>query len=97
MKIKILNRKGEKLRFLLEGTTPAFANALRRIMISEIPNLAIDVVEFQDNTSALFDEIIAHRLAMLPLEFDPDKFNFTAECKCGGKGCPSCQATSLRR
>lgn len=91
MKIKIISRKGEKLRFLLEGTTPAFANTLRRIMTSEIPNLAVDVVEFHDNTSALFDEIIAHRLGMLPLAFDPDKFNMPNECKCDGKGCPSCQ------
>ena len=91
MKIKIISRKGEKLRFLLEGSTPAFANTLRRIMVSEIQNLAIDVVEFNDNTSALFDEIIAHRLGMLPLLFDPDKFNMQDECKCGGKGCPSCQ------
>jgi DNA-directed RNA polymerase subunit D len=91
LKIKIISRKGEKIRFLLEGTTPAFANSMRRIMISEIPNLSVDSVGFEDNTSALFDEIIAHRLAMLPLVFDPDKFNPTSECKCEGKGCPSCQ------
>lgn len=91
MKIKVISRKGENLRFLLEGTNAAFANTLRRIMTSEIPNMTIDVVEFQDNTSALFDEIIAHRLGMLPLRFDPDKFNMPNECKCEGKGCPSCQ------
>jgi DNA-directed RNA polymerase subunit D len=79
------------MRFLLEGASPAFANSLRRIIISEVPNMAIDATEFHDNTSALFDEIIAHRLAMLPLEFDPDKFNMQNECKCEGKGCPSCQ------
>ncbi len=91
MKIKIISKKGENLRFLLDNTTPAFANALRRVMLAEVPNLAIDIVEFQDNTSALFDEIIAHRLGMLPLQFDPKKFNFTDECKCRGKGCPSCE------
>lgn len=91
MKIKIISRGGEKLRFLLDGTSTAFANTLRRIIMSEVPNMAIDAVEFHDNTSALFDEIIAHRLAMLPLAFDPDKFNMQNECKCDGKGCPSCQ------
>lgn len=91
MKIKIINRKGEKLRFLLDSATPAFANALRRVMLAEVPNLAIDFVEFQSNTSALFDEIIAHRLGMIPLQFDPKKFNFTDECKCKEKGCPSCE------
>ena len=91
MKIKIISRKEENLRFLLDSATPAFANALRRVMLAEVPNLAIDFVEFQDNTSALFDEVIAHRLGMLPLQFDPKKFNFTDECKCKGKGCPSCE------
>ena len=91
MKIKIISKKGEKLRFLLEGTTPAFANSLRRIMIAEVPTLAIDVIDFNDNSSALFDEVIAHRLGMIPLDFDLSKFNFTEFCKCGGKGCPACQ------
>lgn len=91
MKIKIISKKGENLRFLLDNATPAFANALRRIMFSEVPNLAIGVVDFQDNTSALFDEVVAHRLGMIPLVFDPKKFNFNEECKCSGKGCPSCE------
>jgi DNA-directed RNA polymerase subunit D len=91
LKIKIISRKGEKLRFLLDGAKPEFANTLRRIIAAEVPNLAIDVVELSNNTSALFDETIAHRLGMIPLEFDPDKFNMPGECKCDGKGCPSCQ------
>ncbi|MEE9323662.1 MAG: DNA-directed RNA polymerase subunit D [Candidatus Aenigmarchaeota archaeon] len=91
MKIKIIGRKSGNLRFFLDNATPAFANALRRVILSEVPNLAIDVVEFEDNTSALFDEVIAHRFGMLPLQFDPKKFNFADECKCKGKGCPSCE------
>jgi DNA-directed RNA polymerase subunit D len=91
LKIKVISKKGENFRFLLEGANPAFANTLRRIMISEVPNMTIDSVEFQDNTSALFDEIIAHRMGMIPLQFDPDKFNVMKDCKCEGKGCPSCQ------
>lgn len=91
MKIKIISKKGETLRFVLDGATPALANALRRIMISEVPNLAIEWVDFHDNTSALFDEVIAHRLGMIPLVFDPKKFNFVEDCKCNGKGCPLCQ------
>jgi len=91
LKIRILSKKGSIWKFVLEGVTPAFANTLRRIMITEVPTLAIEWVDFHDNTSAMFDEIIAHRLGMIPLIFDPKKFNFTAECECGGKGCPLCQ------
>ena len=98
MKIKILSRKGDTIRFVAEGITPAFANALRRIMISEIPVLAIEWVDFRENSSILFDEVIAHRLGLLPLKFDPEKMNFTEDCRCEGKGCPSCQvAFSLEK
>jgi DNA-directed RNA polymerase subunit D len=91
MKVNLSERKGNKLTFVLQGATPAFANALRRIMVSEIPTLAIDSVDFHENDSVLFDEVIAHRLGLLPIVFDPSKFNFRASCKCGGKGCPLCQ------
>jgi DNA-directed RNA polymerase subunit D len=91
MKVNLSGKKGNKLTFVLQGATPAFANALRRIMVSEVPTLAIDSVDFHENDSVLFDEVIAHRVGLLPIAFDPDKFNFRASCKCGGKGCPLCQ------
>ncbi len=87
----MLSKKIGTCVFLLEDTTPAFANTLRRIMISEVPTLAVEKVDFNDNTSALFDETVAHRIGSIPLNFDPSKFNFHAECKCNGKGCPSCE------
>ena len=54
--------------------------------------MAVEWVDFHENSSALYDEIIAHRLALMPLTFDASKMNFTEECKCGGEGCPLCQA-----
>ncbi|HLD77594.1 MAG TPA: DNA-directed RNA polymerase subunit D [archaeon] len=91
MDVKILHKKGDVLTFSLDGASVAFANALRRIMISEVPTLAIEWVDFHDNTSALFDEAVAQRLSLIPLRFDPEKLNLTGECTCEGKGCPSCQ------
>lgn len=91
MKVKILQKKGEKLEFLLDGTSPAFANALRRIMTTEVPTLAIDEVHMADNTSVLFDEIVTHRLGLIPLTLPAKRMNLPEECKCKGKGCPLCQ------
>lgn len=87
----MLSKKNDTCIFLLEDTTPAFANTLRRIMISEVPTLAVEKIDFNDNTSALFDETVAHRIGGIPLSFDPSKFNLHSECKCNGKGCPSCE------
>lgn len=92
MKVQVLSKKGERLVFVLDGSTPAFANALRRTMISGVPTLAVEWVEMHENNSVLYDEVVAHRLGMIPLKFDPSKMNFREECKCEGKGCALCQA-----
>lgn len=91
MKVKVLSKKKDKIEFLLEDATPAFANSLRRAMMTEVPVLAVDWVDFEENGSALFDEVIAHRLAMIPLEFNSKKLNLPLECKCKGAGCSNCQ------
>jgi len=59
-------------------------------MVSELPKLAIEDVIIYDNTSALFDEIISHRLGLIPIPTDLGLLSFKDECSCKGKGCPSC-------
>ena len=65
--IKVTDLQRYSVKFELYNTDLAIANALRRIMISEVPTMAIDLVEVKDNTSALHDELIAHRLGLVPL------------------------------
>ncbi len=90
MKLSFLELKDNYAKILFEDTTPHFVNAIRRTLISDIPKLAIENVKIYDNTSALFDEIIAHRLSMLPLPTKLDLLVPRSECACNGKGCPSC-------
>ena len=102
MEIKILELMETKARFILSGTRPEVANALRRCLVSEIPKMAIDTVEFHlgpirdeegneyESVSPLFDEIIAHRLGMVPIPTDLGLFTFREKCTCGGEGCPNC-------
>jgi DNA-directed RNA polymerase subunit D len=90
MKVKTVELKGNKGVLKIEDTDVYFVNSLRRVMLAELPKLAIDDVIIYDNTSALFDELIAHRLGLIPIPTDLQLLNFRNECKCEGKGCPSC-------
>ncbi|MBU0953200.1 MAG: DNA-directed RNA polymerase subunit D [Nanoarchaeota archaeon] len=75
MNIKTVKTKAEKIEFVLEDTTIGFANALRRIMINNVPTMAVAYIDFQQNSSALFDEIISHRVGMIPLTYPVGKFD----------------------
>jgi DNA-directed RNA polymerase II subunit RPB3 len=79
------------IEFYLEHCGQAFANALRRVMIAEVPTMAFEDLEFLQNTSTLPDEFIAHRIGLCPLVSEQaDKFLFRQECDCSG-GCPKCE------
>lgn len=64
------DKNSGSVTFLLKNSNPGFANALRRCFQEEVPSMAIEEVEFVQNSSALFDEIVAHRLGLLPLTTD---------------------------
>ncbi len=91
MKIKILEKTDDNIRFLLEDSNPQFTNALRRIMTVEVPVLAIDTVDFSVNDSVLYNEVIAHRLGLIPLVFNLKDFHFKGEEHEEGKTCSSCE------
>lgn len=90
MKVDVQNKTNSEIKFVVEGVKPSFASALRRIMMSEVPTMAVEWVDFKKNDSALPDEVIANRLGLVPLTFDKG-YNLQDECKCGGKGCSNCQ------
>jgi len=92
MDIKTISKTDNKLIFLLKGIDHVFANTLRRTMMTEVPVLTIKEVNFIKNTSALFDEVIANRLGLLPIKGDLKSFDLESGCSCKGKGCAKCKA-----
>jgi DNA-directed RNA polymerase subunit D len=92
MKVEILEKNDSKIKFLLSGVKASFAGALRRVMISEVPTMAIEWVDFKKNDSAMPDEVLANRLGQIPLTYDRKAYNLMSECKCESKGCSRCQA-----
>lgn len=93
MEIKFLERGETEARFILKGVSPSFANALRRIMVGEVLKMAVAELNVYENNSALYDEMLSLRLALVPLKTPPGGFVPPSECTCGGQGCPSCQVT----
>jgi len=93
LKIKVLEKGENKLVLDIDGINPAFANALRRVSMTEVPVMAVKYVDFVENDSVMFDEMLAQRIGLMPLKFKPGEFNFPEECECKGKGCPNCQVT----
>jgi DNA-directed RNA polymerase subunit D len=103
--------KGNRMKILIEDVDASQVNALRRAIMADVPKMAISKVMFtlgvnQDNNrgeifesvNALPDEVIAHRLAMVPIPTQPDEgMVFPDACEnCmdlaeDDKGCPMCQ------
>jgi DNA-directed RNA polymerase subunit D len=90
MKIQIIEEDDLKMKFILTSST-AFANSLRRAMKSLVPTMAVDYIDFYLNTSYLYDEILAHRIGLIPIKTDLKRFNMPDKCVCEGEGCPNCQ------
>ncbi|KAF8404965.1 hypothetical protein HHK36_009860 [Tetracentron sinense] len=92
-KIKIREAKDDYLKFELRETDASMANALRRVMLAEVPTIAIDLVEIEVNSSVLNDEFLAHRLGLIPLTSDRAMaMRFSRDCDaCDGDGqCEYC-------
>lgn len=80
MNIKIKELSKTNIKFTLYSQV-SFANSLRRILLGEVPNTAIDVIEIRENRSVLPDEMIANRLGLVPIRH----FNTLIskeECEC---------------
>jgi len=94
VEIKVLKKDEDNLRLLIRGVNVPYVNALRRIVLSEVPCMAIDEIVMVENSSILQDEIIAHRLGLIPLKTDLDSYNLPEECPCKSEfGCNLCRVT----
>ncbi|KAJ8097329.1 DNA-directed RNA polymerase [Lipomyces tetrasporus] len=83
----------DNVDFVLSNVDLSLANSLRRVMLAEIPTIAIDLVEIEINTSVLADEFIAHRLGLIPLNSSMiEELSYTRDCECD-QYCENCSVT----
>ncbi|RLN33983.1 DNA-directed RNA polymerases II, IV and V subunit 3 [Panicum miliaceum] len=94
-RVRIRELRDDYAKFELRDTDASIANALRRVMIAEVPTVAIDLVEIEVNSSVLNDEFIAHRLGLIPLTSAAAmQMRFSRDCDaCDGDG--SCEYCSV--
>lgn len=76
MRIEIIKLDAEEIVFDLVGVDVSIANALRRIMLAEVPTIAIEKVYISNNTSIIHDEVLAHRMGLIPIKVDPHKLEW---------------------
>lgn len=89
VKIEVLEEQDNHLKLILKSTDRAFASALRRTLMTDVAKMAIHKVRFElgtiedsqtgesfESIGAIPDEVIAHRLAMIPIPTFHDEFCF---------------------
>ncbi|KAF5308176.1 hypothetical protein FQR65_LT06356 [Abscondita terminalis] len=78
-RIVIVRYESLEMEFDMIGTHPFIANTFRRLMLSDVPSIAIEKVHIYNNTSIIQDEVLAHRLGLIPSKADPRMFHFKQE------------------
>jgi DNA-directed RNA polymerase subunit D len=90
LKVKVIEKTKEMIKFEVDELTPALAGELRHIMVSEVPTMSVEVVDFFKNESFLWNEILAGRIGLVPLTYDEKYHRMKEKCTCKGEGCPKC-------
>ena len=103
MKIDVKEQDENSMTFIVYDAEVPFVNAIRRIAMMKVPKLAIEDVFIVKNDSAMFDEVLAHRLGLTPLVSDAESIEglvLPEDCDCDsekGEYCPRCSVSfSLR-
>ena len=78
MKFEIKEENEKSLRFVIDADI-SVVNAIRRTAANSVQCFAIDRVIFYENTSAMFDEYIAHRIGLVPIKTPSKGYNESDE------------------
>jgi DNA-directed RNA polymerase I and III subunit RPAC1 len=79
IKIDIIEQTDSDIVFDLIGVDVSVANALRRILIAEVPTVAVETVWISANSGVVQDEILAHRVGLVPIGVDPRTLEYVID------------------
>ena len=72
MEIELKSQSDNEMVFIVRDAEVPFINAIRRVAMVNVPKIAIEDVNIIKNDSAMFNEVLAHRLGLTPLVSDLD-------------------------
>jgi DNA-directed RNA polymerase subunit D len=72
MEIEVRSQSDDEIIFIVRDAEVPFINAIRRVAMVNVPKIAIEDVNIIRNDSAMFNEVLAHRLGLTPLVSDLD-------------------------
>ncbi|TYH58375.1 hypothetical protein ES332_D08G149400v1 [Gossypium tomentosum] len=78
-RVEVVQLNKDDMEFDMIGIDAAIANSFRGILIAELPTMAIEKVLIANNTSIIQDEVLAHRLGLVPIRVDPRLFEYLSE------------------
>ena len=74
---------GDTISFHLTRAPDLVVQGLQKLLMDELPTMAIDLVEIRTNQSVLNDEFLALRIGQIPLRSHRAKdFRFKKDCPC---------------
>ena len=96
--VKLLEEDDKSVRVELEGLPLAVMNAIRRFTMNEVPTMAVEEILIIENTSSMPNDVLAHRISLIPFISDIDHYVAPEECTCGSKlGCERCAVRYVLR
>lgn len=91
MKLKLSEEDEKSVRVLVQEIPLSVANSIRRFIINEVPTMSVEEILIVENTSSLTNEILSHRISLVPFFSDLERYRAREECDCGSKlGCEKC-------
>lgn len=89
--MEIVSEDSESITIDVTDLPQPYVNALRRVIIREVPTMAVEEVLVIENSSVMTNEVLAHRISLIPFITDLDNFNVAEECGCRSRlGCEKC-------
>ncbi|WP_241759689.1 DNA-directed RNA polymerase subunit D [Aeropyrum pernix] len=83
--VEVVELDSLRVRLRIRGYPVVFVNAIRRTVLSDVPTMAVDYAYIFDNTTAVYDEMVAHRLGLVVLDSNEAVEKYRRPEECAGK------------